>query len=109
LLGYHREHLDVYPVEFIEAGPRPTLCNSCKKLLHYLVGYLVRAVEDNAKLSEAFREVFHTLSLSSAGRPRRSSAKVEAQCGGNGQPASLGEGSNDDSACCPKVLITIVY
>ena len=84
LLRDDREHLDVDPVELVEARPAARLRHAREELAHHLVVELVGAVEDDALDGDALGEVLGRLGLARA-------------CGARG-PASL--------TCRPPVMVS---
>ena len=79
LLRHHGEHLDVDPVELVEARPASALDDTAEELAHHLVVELVRAVEDDALAADAFGEVLDALGLARARGAGRRAAQTHVQ------------------------------
>eukprot|EP00960_Hanusia_phi_P047197 758288-Hanusia_phi.AAC.2 len=104
LLGDHRQHLDVDPVELVEAGPRSCLRQARKELLHHLVVQPVRAVEHNHRHRQRLPQVLNRLRLARPCWARRSSSEQEVERACQSHEALVGEGGDDEAGDDPEVL-----
>ena len=59
LLGAHRQHVQVDPVELIKATPKAALGETLIDLAHALVVHLVRAVEHHHILTQGVTKILH--------------------------------------------------
>mmetsp|Transcript_2367 Transcript_2367/g.7837 ORF Transcript_2367/g.7837 Transcript_2367/m.7837 type:complete len:1218 (-) Transcript_2367:3636-7289(-) len=107
LLGHHRQHLDVDPVELVEAGPAASLCHAREELAHHLVVKLVGAVEDNALPADALGHVLDRLGLAGAGRPGRRAAQPDVQRTSQRHPAAVGQRRDDEARESALVLVAV--
>eukprot|EP00962_Isochrysis_galbana_P031293 scaffold10193_cov107-Isochrysis_galbana.AAC.3 len=91
LLGNDRKHLEVDPVELVEAGPRASGGKALKELAHREVVEAIGAVENDALFGERLGQVFGRLRLAGSGRTLGRAAQVELQRAHERAVAAVGE------------------
>eukprot|EP00968_Pinguiococcus_pyrenoidosus_P021235 scaffold2724_cov260-Pinguiococcus_pyrenoidosus.AAC.22 len=91
LLRDDGEHLDVDPVELVQARPAAGLRQAPEELPHHFVVDLIAAVEHNAQDSHGLGEVLGTFRLARAGGSSRCRPELEPVRARERQPAAVGE------------------
>ena len=107
LLRDDREHLDVDPVELVEARPAARLRHAREELAHHLVVELVGAVEDDALDGDALGEVLGRLGLARACGARGRRAELDMQAARDGEPAAVGKRRNHEAREAALVLAPV--
>ena len=107
LLRNDREHLDVDPVELVEARPRTRRAEPLEELAHRLVVEAVRAVEDDALLGERLGEVLDGLRLAGARGACGRAAKLDVHRTHECHVAPIGERRDHQTRRGTEVLVAI--
>lgn len=79
LLCHHREHLQINPVELVEAGPRTTGGETLEKLAQGNVVQSVRAVEHDTLLGHRFGKILDRLRLSCPSGTLRGAPQMQVE------------------------------
>ena len=108
LLRDHAEHLEVDPVELVEARPGPGARQPLEELPHGQVVQAVRAVEDDALHGDRLGQVLGGLRLARPRGPLRRPAQVQVQGAHQRPVAPVRERGDDQPAAVPQVLVPVV-
>eukprot|EP00964_Phaeocystis_antarctica_P055483 scaffold32640_cov63-Phaeocystis_antarctica.AAC.1 len=108
LLRHDREHLEVDPVELVEARPRARRGEPLEELAHGDVIEAVGAVEDDALLGERLGEVLGRLGLARAGGALGRAAEHELDGAHERAVAAVGERRDDEPEGVAEVLVAVL-
>ena len=104
LLGNDRQHLNEDTVELIKTSPAALHSETTEMLLHHLIIDLIGTIVHDTEDGNTLGQILCRLSLAGTGRTSGVSAELDMKGTGDGNPALVSQGCDDQTGLRSQVL-----